>query len=200
LKTTIISDAEFAAIAERDESHFFDIKQFAASGISLQKIAAAFSNADGGELIVGIKDKKTGEPLDDRWEGIADIEQLNGHLQALFEVNPALDIKYEFLKRESDSGYALRVLIEKGSQVCVTADGTIYLRQGAQSLPVKDPDRIQQPNFAKGANSFEDTLLPDLPAELVVESPNLASFLDGYSPKTDPLEFVLNQNLLDYKT
>ena len=28
----------------------------------------------------------------------------------------------------------------------------------------------------------------------------LISFLENYSPKTDPLEFCLNQNLLDYKT
>jgi ATP-dependent DNA helicase RecG len=42
--------------------------------------------------------------------------------------------------------------------------------------------------------------LADLPAEQVVEAPELASFLRDYSPKTDPLDFVLNQNLLDFKT
>jgi ATP-dependent DNA helicase RecG len=125
MKTILISDAEFAEIANRDESHFFDIKESEVSGKSVQKIAAAFSNADGGEVIIGIKDKKTGASLDDRWEGIADIEKLNGHLQALFEVKPALDIKYEFLKRNKGDGYALRVLVEKGTQVCATADGTI---------------------------------------------------------------------------
>jgi ATP-dependent DNA helicase RecG len=200
LKTISISDAEYAQIANRDESHFFDIKSQDVSGKAVQKIAAALSNADGGELIIGIKDKKTGLPLKDRWEGIADIEKLNGHLQALFEVKPALDIKYEFLKHEKAEGYALRVLVEKGTQVCATADGTIYLRQGAQSLTVRDTERIQQLNFAKGASSFEDSLLADLPAEQVVEASELSSFLADYSPKTDPLEFVINQNLLDYKT
>ena len=187
-------------IANRDESHFFDIKQGEVSGKAVQKAAAAFSNADGGELIIGIKDKKTGAPLNERWEGIADIERLNGHLQALFDVKPALDIKYEFLKREKAEGYALHVLIEKGTQVCTTADGTIYIRQGAQSLTVKDPERIQQLSFAKGASSFEDALLSDLPAEQIVDAPELSSFLADYSPKTDPLEFALNQNLLDFKS
>jgi ATP-dependent DNA helicase RecG len=200
LKTITISEAELKEIADRDESHFFDLKQQGVSGKSVQKIAAALSNADGGELIIGIKDKKVGAPIEDRWEGIADIEKLNGHLQALFDVKPALDLKYEFLKRQKQPGYALRVLIEKGTQVCATADGTIYLRQGAQSLPVRDAARIQQLNFAKGAASFEDSLLNDLPAEQIVESKELASFLNDYSPKTDPLEFALNQNLLDYKT
>jgi ATP-dependent DNA helicase RecG len=200
LKTITISDAEFAEIADREESHFFEIKQSAVSGKSLQKISAAFSNADGGELIIGIKDKKTGEALDSRWEGIADIEHLNGHLQALMEINPPLDIKYEFLKREYIDGYALRVLIEKGAQVCPVTSGEIYLRHGAQSLPIKDPDRVQQLNYAKGSVSFEDSLLLDLPAEQVVEAPELSLFLDDYSPKTDPLEFAINQNLLDYKS
>jgi ATP-dependent DNA helicase RecG len=200
LKTIAISEPEFAEIANRDESHFFEIKQHAVSGKSIQRIAVAFSNADGGELIIGIKDKKTGVSLHDRWEGIVDIEKLNGHLQSLFEVKPALDISYAFLKRKSADGYALRVHVEKGAQVSATADGTVYLRQGAQSLAVKDLDRIQQLSFAKGASSFEDTLLPDLPAEQIVEAQELATFLNDYSPKTDPLEFAISQNLLDFKT
>jgi ATP-dependent DNA helicase RecG len=112
---------------------------------------------------------------------------LNGHLQALFEVKPALDVAYEFLKRETVGGYALRVLIEKGTRVSATPDGKIYLRQGAQSLPVTDPDRVQQLSFAKGASSFEDILLADLPAEQIVESPVLTSFLGDYSPTTNRL-------------
>jgi ATP-dependent DNA helicase RecG len=200
LNTVVISATELAEIADRDESHFFDNKEYNVSGKSLQKVAVAFSNADGGELIVGIRDKKRGGQLAERWEGIGDIEKLNGHLQALFEVKPALDLEYKFLKLDGAEGYALRVLIEKGSQVCATTDGTIYLRQGAQSLPVKDPDRIQQLTFAKGASSFEDSILFELPAEQIVESIEITAFLADYSPKTDPLEFAINQNLLDFKT
>lgn len=200
MKTILISDVEFAAIADRDESHFFDLKSYSASGASIQKIGAAFSNADGGELIIGVKDKKTGLSLDERWEGIENIEGLNGHIQALFGIKPSLDLSYEFLKRDKKSGYALRVSIEKGAQLCIPPDNVVYLRQGAQSLPVKDPERIQQLNFAKGATSFEDTLLLDLPAEQVVESREMMLFLADYSPKTDPLEFTINQNLLDFRT
>jgi ATP-dependent DNA helicase RecG len=200
LRTITISETEFKEIANRDESHFFDLKEMTVGGKSIQKIGVAFSNADGGELLIGIKDKKAGGKVEQRWEGITDIEQLNSHLQVLFEVKPPRDIRYELLRRESADGYALRVLIEKGTQVCATADGTVYVRQGAQSLPVKDPERIQQLNFAKGAISFEDALVPDLPSEQIVDSTELASFLNDYSPKTDPLDFVINQNLLDFKS
>ena len=91
-------------------------------------------------------------------------------------------------------------MIEKGSRVVSTADGTVYQRQGAQSLPVRDPERIQQLSFAKGATSFEDVVLTELPSEQIVDLPELASFLAEYSPKTDALEFVLNQNLLDFRS
>jgi ATP-dependent DNA helicase RecG len=80
VKTILITETELAEIANRDESHFFDTKQYDVSGKSIQKIAVAFSNADGGELIVGIKDKKLGGSPKERWEAIGDIEKLNGHL------------------------------------------------------------------------------------------------------------------------
>ena len=54
--------------------------------------------------------------------------------------------------------------------------------------------------FAKGAASFEDQILPDTPTEEVSEGTELQRFLSEYSPKSDPLEFVLNQNLVDRKT
>ena len=127
MKTIVLLDAEFEEIAGRDESHFFDIKESAVSGKAVQKTAAAFSNADGGELIIGIKDQKTGGSLNERWEGVSDIEQLNGHLQALFEVKPALEIKYEFLKRETADGYALRILVEKKAHECAPSQMGTYI-------------------------------------------------------------------------
>jgi hypothetical protein len=54
-ETITITKAEYAEMASRDESHFFDIKAHAVGGKAIQKIAAAFSNADGGELIIGIQ-------------------------------------------------------------------------------------------------------------------------------------------------
>jgi ATP-dependent DNA helicase RecG len=96
--------------------------------------------------------------------------------------------------------YVLRVIVEKSSEVHKTADGTVYQRVGAQSLPIKDPQRITEMAFSKGASSFEDQVLKDMPPEQVVESTELTKFLTDYSPVTDPLEFCVNQNLLDYRT
>jgi ATP-dependent DNA helicase RecG len=54
--------------------------------------------------------------------------------------------------------------------------------------------------YAKGASSFEDMSLTEALAEDIVDSPALKAFLDGYSPRTDPLDLALNRNLVDRRT
>ncbi len=200
MNTKTITSFEADEFSIREESHFFDRKAAQIKGAKVQKAAVAFANADGGELIIGIADDEDETDPGRRWQGVSKIEELNSHLQAIFDITPPLDLRYEILRCEGKSGYILRIMIEKSSEVHKTADGTVYQRQGAQSLPVKDPERITQLSFAKGATSFEDQLIKDIPAEQVAESEELTSFLGDYSPKTDPLEFCINQNLFDYKT
>jgi len=183
-----------------EESHFYDRKAASIKGKKVQKIAVALANADGGEFVIGIGDDKDEPDPTKRWQGVAKIEELNSHLQAVFEIKPTLDVKYETLKCDTKPGYCLRVLIERSSEVHQTSDGTVYQRYGAQSLPLKEPDKIMELSFAKGATSFEDHILKDIPSEHIAESNELANFLKEYSPQTDPLEFCLNQNLFDYKT
>lgn len=200
MRTRTIAEDEVLELSTRDESHFFDRKALGLSGKKAQKIAVAFANADGGEFVVGISDDKEEATPAKRWHGTTKLEDLNGLLQALFMITPSLDLKYEILAAEGRPGQALRVLIEKSAAVHKTSDGTVYQRYGAQSLPINDSQRITELAFAKGAVSFEDQLLKDSAVEQIVESKELKSFLLDYSPKTDPLEFCINQNLLDYKT
>lgn len=200
MKTIPLTLDEYEDIADRDEDHFFDIKSKAISGRGIQKIVVAFGNADGGEFIIGIKDKKEASTASERWDGFTDIEAMNSSLQAVFDVKPNADVRYEFLTCEAHAGYLLRISIEKASDVLSSPDGSVVQRHGAQSISIKDPARIQQLAFAKGASSFEDKILTGVPTEQITEAEELASFLQDYSPKTDPLEFVINQNLVDFKT
>jgi len=191
-------DAEF--LVTRHEDHFFDRKALRASGKTVQKIAVALANADGGEFVIGIADDEEETVPDRRWQGASKVENFNPHIQALTEINPALAAEFTVLAAPNQSGLALSVRVEKSSAVHQTADGTVYVRKGAQSLPVRDPQRIMELQFAKGAASFEDQILPSTPTEEVSEAEELGRFLAQYSPKTDPLEFTLNQNLVDRKT
>jgi ATP-dependent DNA helicase RecG len=198
MRNVKISPEDAVALSKHDESHFFDRKAIGVTGKSMQKHAVAFANADGGELCVGIADNKQELAAQKRWKGAANAEEFNGLLQALFEVQPTLPLTYEVLFAEGKPGYVLRVIVEKSSHVHKTADGKVYQRYGAQSLPITDPQRVVDLSFAKGASTFEDQVVPSVRAETVVESQILASFLQSYSPKTDPLDFAVNQHLLDH--
>lgn len=197
MKTREISPEEAFDFAARDESHFYDRKALGIKPNKIEKIAVAFSNADGGEFVIGILDDSDEADPALRWKGANDVEELNGYLQSLFALAPALDVRYEILTCRNQPGYCLRVQLEKNSQVCKTSDGTVYARHGAQSLPIKDPERILHLTYAKGAASFEDQTVSGTKTEAIVESQVIKSFLQSYSPKTDALDFVVNQNLLD---
>ncbi len=200
MQTKTVSAADALLLSTRQEDHFFDRKAAAIKGAKLQKIAVAFANADGGEVFVGIADTKDEADPEKRWKGAANIEDYNQHIQALTEVQPALPMELTFLKVEGKSGYVLRIQIEKSQSVHRAADNTVYERKGAQSLPINDPARITALSFAKGAISFEDYPVDTAVAEDIVDSAEIATFLDDYSPATDPLELAINKNLVDRKT
>jgi ATP-dependent DNA helicase RecG len=200
MHTRIITVEEVLALSIRDESHFYDIKSSRVDGKKIQKIAVGFANADGGELIIGISDHNDEPVPEQKWHGVENIEGLNPYLQALFDVVPNLDLRHEILKCDMKTGLCLRVQVEKSSEVHKTADGTVYQRYGAQTLPIKDPQKITELAFAKGAASFEDQVLKDLPPEQIVDASELRSFLQDYSPVTDPLDFCINQNLLHIRS
>lgn len=200
MQTKNITVADSLLLSSRQEDHFYDRKAAAIKGAKVQKIAVAFANADGGEIYIGIADDKDEPDPTKRWNGAANIEDYNQHIQALTEVQPALPMEITFLKVDSKTAYILKVQIEKSQAVHKTADGTVYERKGAQSLPVSDPARITALSFAKGAVSYEDYSVDGAVAEDIVDSPRIREFLLDYSPSSDPLELSLNKNLLDRKS
>lgn len=196
-----LTEKDVASLLTRDEDHFFDRKALTSSGRTVQKIAVAFSNADGGEFVVGIADENDEPVPADRWNGAEKVEDFNPHIQALSEIKPPLpNAELSILEAPGCKGLVLMVRVEKSTEVHQTADGTIYIRSGAQSLPLKEHERILELQFAKGAASFEDQILPNTRTEEVSDTAELGRFLTEYSPKSDPLEFALNQNLVDRKT
>jgi ATP-dependent DNA helicase RecG len=185
-----ITEQDAVLFTSRDEDHFFDRKALACGGKTVQKIAVALANADGGEFVISIADDEEEPVVDNRWHGAGKVEDFNPHLQALSEVKPTLAIEYSILDAPSRNGLVLLARVEKSAEVHQTADGTVYVRKGAQSLPIKDQQRILDLQFAKGAVSFEDQLLRGTPTEEVSDGPELQRFLSEYSPKSDPLEFA----------
>lgn len=198
MKERQISENDALALCQRAEGHFFDRKAVAISGQKLQKIVVAFANADGGEVVVGIADDKDEPDPTKRGGGNRTIEEFNGLLQAIHQLNPSVDARYEFLKSDARDTFVLHVFLERSADVNRTADGKVYQRASAQSLPLT-ADQITELGFAKGARSYENMKLPDLNPEQIADAAELESFLADYSPSTDPLNYVVNQHLVEVK-
>ena len=192
-----IDNDDAVEILTREEGHFFDRKAIGIDGRGIQKIAVAFANADGGEFVVGIKDAKEEPNVSKRWSGAVTPEDFNGLLQAIFEIQPTLNVTFDALFSEGHDGYLLRVAVDKSSEVHKTRQEKVYIRYGSQSLLLNDPQKILELSFAKGASSYEDQPIESITPDELVESDEIKGFLQDYSPKTDPLDFLINQHLLE---
>lgn len=185
-------------LAIRQEGDFFDRKSEKIKPSKMEKTAVAFANSDGGELIIGILDEKEEVNVENRWSGLSSIEDFNPFLQCMFNSNPPIPFKHQFLKRQGDQNYVLRMFIEKSTEVCQTADKTVYQRKGAQNIPIRDAHLIARLSFAKGARSYEDTMLPDVKAEQVTESLAIQNFVKQSRDSVEPLSYCINEGLIAY--
>lgn len=200
MKEKIVTEIDKLNLSKREESHFYDRKAKEIDGKKIQKISVAFANSDGGDFIIGIKDDKDELDPSKRWSGSADKEFFNKVFQNILEIKPTIPYSSTFLFDPISRTYALAITIEKSEKVHSTSDNTVYIRISAQSLPVKETEKIQELSFAKGESSFEDLVYKEGLAEDIFESIEIRRFLNDYSPESDPIDFTLNQNLVDRKS
>jgi ATP-dependent DNA helicase RecG len=191
-----ISKADALVLAKLVEDQFFDRKGKAISGKGVQKAAVAFANADGGEIIIGIKDEKEEANPELRWDGVEKPEDFNQHIQSIVELNPTINFRYEYLHCTEYAEYILRIFVDKSREVCVTSDKTVFVRVGVQSLPLKEPQKITQLGFSKGAISYENRKIADLKAEIIVDSVEMARFVDEAKVIPSALSYVLNEGFI----
>lgn len=197
MKDKLLTEQDVLELSKRQESHFYDRKAKEIDGKKLQKISVAFANADGGDFIVGIKDDKDEPDPTKRWNGDTSKEYFNKVFQNLIEIKPSIPYVVTFLQNPVDKTFALQVTIEKSEKVHYTSDNTVYVRVSAQSIPRKDPQKIQELSFAKGETSFEDLTYNEAKAEDIFDTFEMKRFLNDYSPTSDPIDFTVNQNLVD---
>ncbi|PSN19045.1 ATP-dependent DNA helicase RecG [filamentous cyanobacterium CCP5] len=186
----IISDTEVQKILVLEESHFCDIKSIDISPAKLTKAISAFANAEGGELFIGIEDTPR------VWRGFQAQEAANGHIQALEGLFPlGTDFQYEFLSNPNEAGILLRLQVAKTRDIKPASDTKVYLRRGAQSLPITDPERIERLKRDKGLTSFESEPI-NCPRDLVTNSENILAFLIEVVPTAEPEVWLRKQLLL----
>ncbi|QNN21477.1 ATP-binding protein [Planctomycetales bacterium ZRK34] len=167
--TAKVSKDQANRIVNIDEGQFAEVKGCAIAPSKLSKTISALSNSDGGDLYVGIDE---GDPPDRKrsWNGFPNDEAANAHINTFEQLFPlGQDYQYEFLSCDELPGLVLHVQIQKTKEIKKASNGIPYIRRGAQSLPVDNPEKLKRLEYSKGVYSFESESC-DVPIELVTES------------------------------
>lgn len=191
-----ISDDEVAQLLGTDESHFLDFKSVDVSPQSASKAVSAFANASGGELFVGIDDKMGVNGEEREWRGFPNQEAANALIQTIQGLSPlGSHFDATFLSNPNSNGLVLLLTIFKSRDVIAASNGAVYIRKGAQKLPVKDEAALQALKYNKGILSFENELT-DAEEELITNSETVIDFLISVVPTAEPEKWVRKQRLL----
>lgn len=189
-----ITNEQLGAILSMREGHFVDLKSIDIGPAKLTKTIAAFANADGGELYIGIDENK--ETLARTWRGFVNPEAANGHLQPFEAIFPlSADFDYTFLECPGEEGVVLQVQVRKTPGIKKASDGRVYLRRGAQSLPVVDAEALKRLDYEKGLSSFETELI-NVDQALITNSVPVIEFMLNVVPTAEPATWLAKQQLL----
>lgn len=129
-----ISEAERDKVLALRETHFCDLKATAIRPGKLTHTISALSNAEGGEVYIGVEEDKA--TRQNTWAGFNVPEDANGHLQVFETLFPLGEgYSYSFLKAAAP-GLVLKVDVSKSRDVKPASDGRVFVRRAAQNLPV----------------------------------------------------------------
>jgi ATP-dependent DNA helicase RecG len=193
-----VTDQEVQKILAVEEGHFSDLKARDIAPAKLTKTLSALSNAEGGEVFIGIdEDKANGQR---KWRGFARIEDANGHLQAFENLFPfGESYTYVFLKSPREPGVVLKAEVRKTRDIKTASAGKVYLRRGAQNLPVDAQEKLDALRRNKGLTSVETQTVAADPA-LITNSTTIISFMLQVVPALEPEDFLRkNQTIIDGK-
>ncbi len=189
-----VTAEQVAKILTLQEGHFVDLKAIDIRPGKLTQTIAAFANADGGELYVGIDELVAGKTR--RWRGFDTPEAANGHLQVFEALFPlGQDFDYTFLCADTEPGIVLQVVVRKTADIKRASDGRIYVRRGAQKIPLTTSEEIRRLEYTKGIASFE-TELTRAPKDTITNSLEIIEFMLQVIPTSDPEGWLKKQQLI----
>lgn len=189
-----IGAEQVAHLLALPEDHFNELKSARVSAAKLTKTLAAFANADGGDLYVGIDEDEARSQR--TWNGFKSQEGANGHLQVFEGVSPfGADFEAEFFRAEKHPGLVLHVLVRKSAGIRRAHDGTVYKRVGPQNIPVNDAQGLEQLRRAKGLESFETETIPG-PLDVITNSEAIIEFMLSVIPTGEPEPWLRKQRLI----
>ncbi|HEY0186860.1 MAG TPA: ATP-binding protein [Cellulomonas sp.] len=190
-----VDQAAVDVVLGLQESYTADLKAIDVSPSKLTRSMSAFCNSDGGELYVGVDEIKAEGVRE--WRGFGSVEEANGHIQAFEDFFPlGQDVQYEFLKQTNapERGLVLKVTLRRTPDVRSSSDGKVYLRRGAQNLPL-DAEGAKRLEYQKGTRSFE-THPVDVPLDVVTNSETIIGFMLDIVPTGEPEGWLRKQLLI----
>jgi ATP-dependent DNA helicase RecG len=190
-----ITEEQADHLVRLQEGHFQDLKAIDISPGKLTRSMSAFANSDGGELFIGIAERKPSATV--AWQGFTDEEDANGHVQAFEDQFPlGGDFKYEFLRAANRAGLVLHATILKSTGIKVASDGKVYVRRGAQNIPVPEGVRMTQLRRTKGIVSYEAETIANADVDEITNSEAIIGFMLDVIPEREPDHWLRQQKLL----
>jgi ATP-dependent DNA helicase RecG len=179
------------------EGHFHDLKSRDIAPAKLTRTISAFANAAGGELYIGVDERAGPAGAKIRsWRGFADPEEANGHIQAFERVSPfGAYVKATFLQCSTEAGLVLQLEILKTREITAATDGVVYIRRGAQNLPLQTEEQLARLRLDKGITSFETESVSTDP-KVVTNSAVTLEFLLSVVPSAEPEAWFRKQLLI----
>ncbi|MFN0156987.1 MAG: ATP-binding protein [Bacteroidota bacterium] len=191
-----ITEDQANRILQADEGHFLDLKSKQILPSKLTRSISAFSNASGGELYVGIDETENSGKKTRTWIGFEDPEAANAHLQTFEQLFPLGQYySYIFLHSPKYSGLVLQASINKTREITKASNGTVYLRRGAQNLPITTPEGLTRLKLDKGLHSFE-TETVDADVNIIANSTPTIEFILTVIPSVEPEQWLQKQQLI----
>lgn len=191
-----VSVDQVAELLSTDESHFMDLKGVDITPASLSKTVAAFANTSGGEIYLGIEEVMGKKGKERVWRGFDTPEAANAVLQVIEAMSPLGNhYEAEFLRAERQSGLVLHLVVLKTREIVEASNGKVYVRRGAQKLPVEGDEAIQRLKYDKGISSFEDELV-DAEISEIANSTVILDFLIRVIPTAEPEVWLTKQRLI----
>lgn len=179
-----------------EEDHFFDIKSSRIKPSKLQESFISFANSDGGDLWIGVEDKKC---TYERIAGFASIENANDIINTLLEeTRPAVEnVDVEFIDFEN-KGFILHFSIPKSPRVHYCSNGDCYIRINANKFKIAG-ERITQLGYAKGSFPYEKQPVDIAEISDFTDNDNIWDYLQRIKSKMEPEVFLRKQRLLSSK-
>lgn len=188
-----INQQDLIKLINKEEDHFFDFKGKQILPSKLQESFVALANADGGDLYIGIEDKKF---QGNRLQPFAQKEDANNILTVLMEqTNPSVEnVEIEFLQAPN-GGHILHLSIPKSPKVHYTGSGDCFIRLNGGKVKIKG-ERVTSLAYSKGAAPYERVGVDSISVQEIVDSPVLSSYLERVPTSLEVAKFLKKQRLL----